>query len=181
MIFSRSKRVKEEKKEISDFILPPSSTLSTKGCIKIVDKWVPDKNETINDTPGPGAYHIKDSFSVNKGLKFNTKTVESKVKREHTTPGPGQYALDNNVSTLIKKSFNTHNHLPLYKINNDGNESNDKLNPTRIQGIQTTDDNKVDDDNKDEKSSKLRTRKDIKQAMLSIRSLAITGEIEDYN
>jgi len=176
MIFSRSKRVKEEKKTISDFILPPSSTLSTKGCIKIVDKWVPDKNETINDTPGPGAYHIKDSFSQNKGLKFNTKTVESKVKREHTTPGPGQYSLDNNVSTLIKKSFNTHNHLPLYKINNDGNESNDKLNPTRIKGIQTIDDNKDDDVMK---SSKLKTRKDIKEAMLSIRSLAITGEIED--
>ena len=176
MIFSRSKRVKEEKKTVSDFILPPSSTLSTKGALKIVDKWVPDKNETINDTPGPGAYHIKD-FSSKKGLKFSTKTVESKVKREDTTPGPGQYSLDNNVSTLIKKSFNTHNHLPLYKINNDdNNQLNDKLNPTRIQGVQTIDDNKDDDIIK---PSKLSTRKDIKNAMLSLRSLAITGEIEN--
>ena len=55
-------------------------------------------------------------------------------------------------------------------------ESNDKLNPTRIKGIQTIDDNKDDDVMK---STKLKTRKDIKEAMLSIRSLAITGEIED--
>ena len=180
MIFSRSKRSSKDDENIittNATILAPQSSLSTKGALKIVDKWVqsPDTPGLVNDTPGPGAYNINDSFKKNKVLKFSTKT-ESK-KREYYTPGPGAYASDSTASTLIKKSFNTYHHLPLYKLNNNDDNNNDKLIPTRVQGIkQTAVDTIID---KDVNVPKLRTRKEIKDTMLSLRSFATTGEIDD--
>ena len=177
MIFSRSKRSSKDDENITTnaTILAPQSSLSTKGALKIVDKWVTQPSADISEqTPGPGAYNINDSLKPkNKGLKFSTKTIESRIKRENDTPGPGAYASDN-TTTLIKKSFNTYHHLPLYKLNNDEN-SNDTLKPTRVQGIKNIDTIKENDVN----VSKLKTRKEIKDAMLSLRSLATTGEIDD--
>lgn len=186
MIFSRSKRKNENKKDISDFILPPQSSLSTKGALKIVDNWVqsPDKSKfndisEINTIPGPGAYDIT-SFNLtnkNKGLKFSTKTVESRVKRDSSTPGPGSYDITQE-NTMIKKSFNTYQHVPLYKLNDSNNNS---LKPTRFQGITNEDqidNNNNNDTNIDNNSKVLRTRKEIKDTMLSLKSLAFIGEID---
>ena len=195
MIFSRSKRNNEDdKKVVNEFILPPQSTLSTKGALKIVDNWVQSSDKSkfddiseLNTTPGPGSYDIT-SFNLtnkHKGLKFSTKTVESKVKRDNSTPGPGEYNITQE-NTMIKKSFNTYQHVPLYKVN-DNNNNNDRLKPTRFQGTridnQNNDDNNninIDNinNNNNNNTKVLRTRKEIKDTMLSLKSLAFQGEID---